>query len=145
MANTNKYVDKLFELSFSYMTLSSDFKRNYVAYKINETDEGNYKLYMRDKTGLDKVLSDLFLLQNDIENDKKKVENTLVTLDKEIKNEKKINEKVKKKYGALNNSDLGAQQFALDKHEEYGYEITSLAFYLIGLGLMFLAYKRGKI
>lgn len=142
MADLNEFINELMEQSFSFNNLLNDYKRNYIAYKINENNNANYKMYMRDYNDLESVLTNMFLLKNNIELKKEKNEKTLDLINKKLELEKKMNDKLNKNFQSINNSDLGAEQLVYDKSEEYNIAVMKLVFYIIGYGLMFLAYKR---
>ena len=116
-----------------------NYKNNYVAQGLRNTDENNTLLeYAKEK--INSVLNSITIEKERLIGENKKLHNNIEEINREIKKSKKQNSYLKKEKHFLLNSDKGAieqNKNMVDIHRIYRYKLITKAG-LISIILMFL-------
>ncbi len=126
-----------------YNNTIGTFKDNYVAYNLDKNYEANKKLYDRDTSSMNKIMSIISTKFNDLKIENIKLDKNIDELIKLIDEKKNKNQLLEKKSNELINSDLASKEMAKDVLEIFYYSILIILGYtLFTTGINYFLYKQ---
>lgn len=143
------FLEKLEELKEKIPSVFEDFEKSFVLYNKDPEDNEYKQIFSSDKSNLEKVTNDLFLLENNVSSNINELNSSLARLYIEIEVLKKENSSLKKKYKLFDENANTADKM-LDNYAEF-YEILYLKNWAIAisiaisLGIMSIIFKPKKI
>lgn len=116
-----QYQEKLVNLNAGTNVLLDEFKKLYVITKMNPGDQEYQQKYQNTLNSLAEVLSKLFIISNDIQVDRDKINKELFELDGLIRIERDRNTVLKEKLKKIGNTYSASYEMISDYKNMYNY------------------------
>ena len=130
------YDSKIQTLKDQFSPILTDYKLAYVnTNKYPDVDEYT-NIYASSKTNLDTVLSGIFSVYTDVENDLETLKDKLLDLGKKVTYEKSLNTKLVKQYGQLSGDNNGSDVMLDDSKNLYQTQYVANITLFIGIFLL---------
>lgn len=139
------YKKQLGEMDDRFFLILEQFKKSYPLYKANQDYDAYEQSYLRDKVNLQTLSKDLFLLENSLDMDMKKLNKSVTSDDFAISKAKMTNTLLNKEQNFLSNTNNGAQ--AMEREYKYIYRdnwINTLDMGIGTLALVLIIYRQYK-
>jgi len=120
-----------------------DFKKYYVFFNKNPEYPEYQNIFENIKGNLNETNSELFLLSNEVESSTDKINKQLFDLNILIKNEKEINQKLKKEFGIIDYKNNAANELITDYKNIY--ESEYLRNWSIFLSILIIGFSISRI
>jgi len=117
---TNFYNEKLISFKSQFQPILNEYKKYYVINKMYPNNNEYATYYSNSLSNLNNLKKQVDTLQNELNIDVTKVNDTLLELNKEITLQRKINKKLKLKSGLIENN-LNSSQTIFDDFEKIHY------------------------
>ena len=130
--------EKINELNESIDYLLNEFKKIFILSKMNSANQEYQQQFTSIVDGLNNIQSTLFTMSNDIQLNINNLNKYMITLNKNIENEKITNIKLKKKLGIVENKNIAASTMIDDYR--YIYDELYLRNWALGLSIMIILY-----
>jgi hypothetical protein len=132
-AQPNALIEKLHESKDKLPFVLENFSKSFVLHSKNPEDNEYKQIFETDKSHLDKIMHDLFLLENNVSTNINKLNSNLEKLYIEIELLKGENKQLKKKLQLFNQHNDTTDEM-IDNYKEF-YEIQYLRNWAIGLSI----------
>jgi glycerol-3-phosphate cytidylyltransferase-like family protein len=116
-----QYEEKLVNLNAGTNILLDEFNKLYVITKMNPSDQEYQQKYQNTLNSLEEVLSNLFIISNDIQVDTNKINKELFELDGLIRIERDRNTVLKEKLKKIGNTNSASSEMISDYKNMYNY------------------------
>ena len=116
-----QYEEKLVNLNAGTNILLDEFKKLYIITKMNPSDQEYQQKYQNTLNSLEEVLSNLFIISNDIQVDRDKINKELFELDGLIRIERDSNIVLKEKLKKIGNTNSASSEMISDYKNMYNY------------------------
>jgi uncharacterized phage infection (PIP) family protein YhgE len=133
-AQPNALIEKLHESKDKLPFVLENFTKSFVLYNKNPEDNEYKQIFQTDKSNLDKIMHDLFLLENNVTTNINKLNSNLEKLYIEIEVLKEENKQLKKKLQLFNQHSDTTNEM-IDNFKEF-YEIQYLRNWAIALTIL---------
>ena len=131
--NIDKFQDKIDEYETQFYLVLENFKTSYANYKTVPTPE-NQRQYLKYKSNLENLYSELFLLGNDIETASTNMKDRSSQTNLRLKNDKQKYVALMEKVNKIENIDLAAKPRYLDYVYDLRVQQSQLFLLVFGLG-----------
>ena len=144
--SSKTYREKLSEYDTRFYLILEDFKNFYVQSKLNSDSSDAENAFYREKTMITDNQKNLFLLNNDVEKENKKINLELKQLEKSLTKEKKNNKELSFQEESLESLSKAYIQMLKDKNVSYNQRLITIFNLIIGtLASGFIIYKIPKV
>jgi len=116
-----QYEEKLVNLNAGTNILLDEFNKLYVITKMNPADQEYQQKYQNTINSLSEVLSNLFIISNDIQVNTNEINKDLFELDGLIRIERDINTELKEKLKKIGNANSASSEMISDYKNIYNY------------------------
>jgi hypothetical protein len=116
-----QYEEKLVNLNAGTNILLDEFNKLYVITKMNPSDQEYQQKYQNTINSLSEVLSNLFIISNDIQVNTDKINKELFELDGLIRLERDRNTELKEKLKKIGNTNSASSEMINDYKNMYNY------------------------
>jgi hypothetical protein len=116
-----QYEEKLVNLNAGTNILLDEFNKLYVITKMNPSDQEYQQKYQNTINSLSEVLSNLFIISNDIQVNTNEINKDLFELDGLIRIERDINTELKEKLKNIGNANSASSEMISDYKNIYNY------------------------
>lgn len=130
---TKQYSGELNELNERFFLILEDFKRNYIASKINSDSHEAQNAFNREKSMIQDNNKKLFLLNNNVEKSTNKIVQQINVIEKSLKREIKKNKLLTRKEQSLENLDGAAVQMLQDSNFLYNQSLITIFNMVVGM------------
>ena len=130
---TKQYSGELNELNERFFLILEDFKRNYIASKINSDSHEAQNAFNREKSMIQDNNKKLFLLNNNVEKSTNKIVQQINVIEKSLKREIKKNKLLTRKEQSLENLDGAAVQMLQDSNFLYNQSLITIVNMVVGM------------
>ena len=128
-----KYQDKLNTATEQFNSVLDDFKKYYIFSNKNPEVDEYQNYYLENKSQLQNLNKDVFLISNDIESDIKKLNYIVTRLNAKLSGEKELTDELKKLLKNLKESDNGASIMLEDTTSIYNKKYIKNSELLLGI------------
>jgi hypothetical protein len=118
---SKQYEEKLKNLNAGINILLDDFKKIYVIAKMNPTDQEYQQQFQSKLNSLDEILSQLFIISNDVDVNIDSINKKLLELNILITRERNRNEELKRKLRMVENTNNASSEMISDYKNMYNY------------------------
>ena len=130
----NALIEKLHESKDKLPFILENFTKSFVLYNKNPEDNEYKQIFQTDKSNLDKIMHDLFLLENNVSTNINKLNSNLENLYLEIEVLKEENKQLKKKMKLFDQQNDTSDEM-INNYKEF-YEIQYLRNWAIALTIL---------
>jgi|TARA_Y100000992_G_C21273939_1_gene498728 hypothetical protein len=130
---TNQYNNLLKESNERFFLILEDFKRFYIASKINTDSQEAENIFNREKSMIQDNNKTLFLLNNDVEKSTDKITDQINILENILKIAVKTNKELTDKEQSLENLDNAAVKMLEDTNYVYNQSLITIFNVVIGI------------
>jgi CII-binding regulator of phage lambda lysogenization HflD len=113
------FYEKLNELNGKVDLILDEFKKVYVITKMNPSNEEYQQQYANMVAGINQIQSNLFSMSNDVQVNIDNINKAMLSLDIEIRRERKKNKELKRKLGIVENKTNVASDMINDYTQIY--------------------------
>lgn len=147
--NSDQYLNKIKELDGGINILLDEFKKVYVIVKMNPASE-EYQQKLEDlKNNLATILSQSFIISNDVQVNTNNINKQLFKLDFLIRQERERNKELKTQLGMIENTGNASSEMISDYKTIYNYNYlrnwSLLLSSLLCLGVISILYKPPRV
>jgi hypothetical protein len=128
-----KYLQQLSEENERFYLILEDFKRFFIASKLNSDSHEAQNAFHREKSMIQNNHRELFLLNNDVEKSTNTVRQEIEILEKYLRKERKSNKLLSRKEQSLENLDNAAVQMLKDKNFIYNQRLITIFNVVVGI------------
>jgi DNA repair ATPase RecN len=128
-------LSKIIQMLEIIPNLLEDYEKNYVLYNSFPNNDEYTRIYETSKTNLEKMNSQLFLLNNNIEKSTEELTSYLLNYNKKITELKEENGKTKKKLNSIENKYNGSKELIENYKEMYNNQYFKNFLLFIGIFL----------
>ena len=132
------YNEKLDTLTNQFYSTLDDFRSSFISYHKDQSNEEFRRFFYQNTYIVDGLIKDSFILTNDIQKETDKVNKQVNELDKDIKEEKEINEDLVFKIQQIKGS--GNSATLMNKNSKELYKEQYIHNWSMFLGIFFLIY-----
>ena len=136
------YKQKIQELDTKFSLIVDKIIKSYSIYKINPDYPEYQNLYSSNISNLEKTKSDIFLLQNSLENDNQKIIDYITIADTKIEQLKDENNILKSKFKYLYESNNTADGLIDETQYLYNIKLLELFISLVGIVVILVFIKK---
>jgi chromosome segregation ATPase len=137
-----EYVTRLNELDNGIDILLDNFKHIYVTSKLHPNNEMYQQQYQTMINSLSELLSKLYSVSNELEINVNDINNELLKINKNIKEERKKNKELKKRLGIIEHESNAASEMIYDYVNIYDYRYLRNFALFIGIFLCISTIKK---
>ena len=123
--NTNiskTFLNKLNILKEQLPSILDDFKKYYVFYNKNPENNEYQQMFENIKTNLNSINSQLFIIKNNVQTKTNEINKNMISLNKIIQNDKKINTDLKNKIRSVYGKNYSTSELIDDYNKMYDIE-----------------------
>jgi predicted RNase H-like nuclease (RuvC/YqgF family) len=143
-----EYQYKINVLVEQFSSVLDDFKKYYVFTNKNPEVNEYQKFFLENKSQLDKLNKDVFLIRNDIETNITQLNHDMIRLNTNLSSEKELKDELTKLVDNLKDDESGSTVMLLDSNNIYNQKYlinVEIAFGIIIVGyLLFRVFKNKK-
>jgi len=125
--------DKIQTLSQQFNAALDDYKKAYIAYKLNPEMEQYQSTLNNTESTITSINKDMFVLTNNVESQIESLNMKTEELDKKINVERKTHDKLRHQYTQLTGTDMGSIQMIDDSKDMYRKQYISNWTMLLGI------------
>lgn len=145
---SKEYQDKINVFVEQFSSVLDDFKKYYVFTNKNPEVDEYQNFYLENKSHLENLNKEVFLVRNDIETDIKQLNNSMIRLNTNLSSEKELKDELTRLVDNLKDDETGSIVMLLDSTNIYKQKYllnVELAFGIIMVGyLLFRIFKNKK-
>jgi FtsZ-binding cell division protein ZapB len=136
------YKQKIKELDTKFSLILDEIIKSYSIYKMNPDYPEYQNLYSSNMSNLEKTKSDIFLLQNSLENDNQKIIDYITIADTKIEQLKDKNNILKSKFKYLYESNNTSDGLIDETQYLYNMKLLELFISLVGIVVILVFIKK---
>lgn len=136
------YKQKIKELDTKFSLIINEIIKSYSIYKMNPDYPEYQNLYSSNMSNLEKTKSDIFLLQNSLENDNQKIIDYITIADTKIEQLQDENNILKSKFKYLYESNNTADGLIDETQYLYNMKLLELFVSLVGIVVILVFIKK---
>lgn len=136
------YKQKITELNTQFSLILDEISKSYSIYKMNPDYPEYQNLYSSNMNNLEKTKSDIFLLQNSLENDNQKLIDYINIADSKIEQLQEENDTLHSKFNYLNSSYNTSDGLIDETQYLYNMKLLELFISLVGIIVILVFIKK---
>ena len=136
------YKQKITELNTKFSLILDEINKSYSIYKMNPDYPEYQNLYSSNMNNLEKTKSDIFLLQNSLENDNQKLIDYINIADSKIEQLQKENDTLHSKFNYLYSSYNTSDGLIDETQYLYNMKLLELFISLVGIVVILVFIKK---